>query len=268
MDRSESFGEVASLYERYRPGPPLQAVEWMLPAHAERIVDLGAGTGALTRMLVDMAPEVVAVEPDPRMRAVLTREVPRARAVAGRGDSMPLPDAFADAVLASSSWHWMDPLPTLLEVGRVLVPGGVLGAVWSGPDPEGPFLMQARALLADRARGGAGPAGEGAGGLAESEFATFIQGDGTRPSMGLAIPPGVPFDQPEHKVLTWDVPLNADDLIGLLGTFSWVILMPEPARHRLLSEARRLLSDLLGVEGDVTVDVSFRAEAWRSRRTS
>ena len=120
----------------------------MLPAHAERIVDLGAGTGALTRMLVDMAPEVVAVEPDPRMRAVLTREVPRARAVAGRGDSMPLPDAFADAVLASSSWHWMDPLPTLLEVGRVLVPGGVLGAVWSGPDPEGPFLMQARALLA------------------------------------------------------------------------------------------------------------------------
>ena len=87
------------------------------------------------------------MEPDDRMRAVLTASVPGVRAVAGRGESIPLPDASADAVLASSSWHWMDPVPTLLEVGRVLVPGGTLAAVWSGPDPEAGLISQARALL-------------------------------------------------------------------------------------------------------------------------
>ena len=111
------------------------------------MVDLGAGTGALTRLLVGRADEVVAVEPDDRMRAVLTESVPGARAVAGRGESIPLPDASADAVLASSSWHWMDTVPTLLEVGRVLVPGGTLAAIWSGPDPESGMIAEAQALL-------------------------------------------------------------------------------------------------------------------------
>src|ERR1700733_7612673 len=142
--RASSFGGAATLYERYRPGPPVEAVEWVLPERVGRVVDLGAGTGALTRLLIGRADEVVAVEPDDRMRAVLTASVPGVRAVAGRGESIPLPDASADAVLASSSWHWMDPVPTLLEVSRVLVPGGTLAAIWSGPDPETGLINQAR----------------------------------------------------------------------------------------------------------------------------
>jgi SAM-dependent methyltransferase len=98
------------------------ALEWILPGHVELAVDLGAGTGALTRLLIARANEVVAVEPDDRMRAVLVAEVPGATAVTGRGEDMPLPDGCADAVVASSSWHWMDPIPTLHEVGRVLKP--------------------------------------------------------------------------------------------------------------------------------------------------
>ncbi|HEY5012101.1 MAG TPA: class I SAM-dependent methyltransferase, partial [Acidimicrobiia bacterium] len=91
-------------------------MDWFLPTHVGRVVDLGAGTGALTRLLIDRADEVVAVEPDDRMRSVLTEGVPGVRAVMGRGESMPIPDSCADAVLASSSWHWMDPTPTLREV--------------------------------------------------------------------------------------------------------------------------------------------------------
>ena len=146
-ERAASFGGAASHYERYRPGPPVEAVDWVLPTPVRTVVDLGAGTGALTRLLVGRADEVVAVEPDDRMRAVLAESVPGVRAVAGRGESIPLPDASVDAVIASSSWHWMDPVPTLLEVGRVLVPGGTLAAVWSGPDPDAGLISQARALL-------------------------------------------------------------------------------------------------------------------------
>lgn len=268
--RSSSFGSVATHYERYRPGPPLVAVDWILSSESrKRIIDLGAGTGALTRLLVDRAQEVIAIEPDDRMRSVLMEEVPAARALRGRGESIPVPDGYADAVIASSSWHWMDPVPTLLEVGRVLVPGGILGALWAGPDPEGPFLVQAQAMLRGQSRSSSGdspddPKTEGQ----HSEFATIMMGEADRPTPVLEIPPGVPFDQPEHEVFRWDVALNADDLIGLLGTFSWIITLPEETRERLIAEARRLLRELLGLEGDKTVDVAYRSEAWRSRRHS
>jgi SAM-dependent methyltransferase len=259
--RAGSFGGVASHYERYRPGPPEAAVDWILPARVARVVDLGAGTGALTRLLVDRADEVVAVEPDDRMRSVLSTEVPGVRVVKGRGEEIPVPDSSADAVLASSSWHWMDPVPTLHEVGRVLVPGGTLGVLWSGLDPEGPFLAQAQALLAEYSQRTAPGADDGA------EFAGLIMGDANRPTSSLEIPPGVPFGPPQRRVFTWNVALDADELIGLLGTFSWIITMPEQTRMGVIAEARRLLGELLGVEDDVTVDVEFRAEVWRSQRS-
>jgi SAM-dependent methyltransferase len=267
-ERAGSFGAVASHYERYRPGPSVAVLDWILPMHVGRVVDLGAGTGALTRLLIDRADEVVAVEPDDRMRSVLMEEVPGVRAVPGRGESMPIPDGSADAVLASSSWHWMDPITTLNEVGRVLVPGGVLGVLWSGPDPEAPLVVQARALLAERSRGGAGAAAgeDGERDQHGGEMASLLMGDAYRPTLTLEIPHGVPFDPPEHEVFVWDVALNADELIGLLGTISWIILMPEETRERVLAGARRLLAESLGVDGDVTVDVQFRADAWRSRR--
>ncbi len=257
--RASSFGAEAAQYERFRPGPPAAAVDWMVPQHVHTIVDLGAGTGALTRQLIDRADEVIAVEPDDRMRAVLTKEVPGARAVDGRGDSMPIPDGTVDAVLASSSWHWMDLVPTLHEVGRVLVPGGTLGVVWSGPDPDGPFLEQAVALMRST------PADGGAGGTSPS-LADLVVPDTERPPSIVEIPAGVPFDQPEKEIFRWDLALNADELIGLLGTFSWMITMDEEPRTRLVNEARRLLNDVLGIKGDVTVDVTFRAEAYRVRR--
>jgi SAM-dependent methyltransferase len=230
-----------------------------------RIVDLGAGTGALTRLLVEQADEVVAIEPDERMRSVLVASVPGIRAVDGRGESIPLPDACADAVLASSSWHWMDPVPTLREVGRVLAPGGTLAALWSGPDPEGPFFTQAQALLDGRSREEEA-AKAGGGPTLDGRFTDRILSDALRPASILQIPDEVPFDQPEHHLFRWDVDLNADELIGLLGTLSWIITMPEESRRSLMAEARRLLSELLGIEGDVTVDISFRSDVWRSRR--
>ena len=91
-------------------------------------------------------------------------------------------------------------------------------------------------------------------------------GDQNASDQALEIPPGVPFDQPEQTVFTWDVALNADELIGLLGTFSWVILMEDEARERLFDTARRVLRDALGVSGDVTVDIGYRAEVFKARR--
>jgi SAM-dependent methyltransferase len=255
-ERASSFGSIADHYGRYRPAPSAEAVDWVLPAHVGRVVDLGAGTGGLTRRLVGRADEVVAVEPDDRMREVLAQTLPEVQASAGTGESIPLPDGCAEAVLASASWHWMDLVPTLREVARVLVPGGTLGVMWSGPDLSF-FVEQTQTLLGDlRLSLDDASATELTAALRNPHAADQV----------LVIPPGVPFDQPETRVFTWDVALNTDELVGLLGTWSWVILMPEDDRQRLFDTARRLLRDALGVEGDTTLDLGYRTEVWRARR--
>ena len=252
-----SFGGVAAHYERFRPGPPPAAVDWYLYRRLDRVIDLGSGTGALARLLVGRVGEVVAVEPDDRMREILAAEVPDVVALRGTGESMPLPDACADAVIASTSWHWMDPAATSEEVARVLVPGGVLGALWTAPDPDGPFLAEARALLSRQlAAAGTSPV---------DDLTLVLDRSDGRDEFVFALPGDAPFDPPERETFRWDIPLDADELIGLLGTFSRVITLPGDRRDRILTEARRLLA-VLGIEGDTTVDVAWRSDAWRTCR--
>jgi hypothetical protein len=141
--------------------------------------------------------------------------------------------------------------PTLREVRRVLRTGGFLGTMWSGPDPEGPFVAQARALITQNS------AGRGGG------MSTFF-GDAILPTSTLETPDGSGFGEPHHETFTWMMVLTADELVGLLGTFSWVINLAPDERESLFTEARRLLREFLGVEGDVTVDVDFRCDAWRA----
>src|SRR3981081_1687106 len=126
QDKASSFGTIAEDYDRWRPGPKPAGVDWLTPEGPARVVYLGAGTGALSRLLVGRVPDLVAVEPDVRMREVLARNVPEATVLEGRGEQLPLPDASVDAVLVSSAWHWMDADATVAEISRVLRPGGVL----------------------------------------------------------------------------------------------------------------------------------------------
>jgi ubiquinone/menaquinone biosynthesis C-methylase UbiE len=259
--RSGSFGRVASAYERFRPGPPAEAIAWMLPDSARTVVDLGAGTGAMTRDLLGKVGRVIAIEPDDRMRGILAANLPEVTALSGSGESMPLETSSVDAVLASSSWHWMNAAAALRETARVLVPGGTLGVVWAGPDPEGPFVVQAQAMLSEAsAHGGSGTRSAG-----DPDLGREVMDTENRVETVLRIPDRSPFTQPEHKILTWDVPLTADELIGLLGTFSWIITMPDERRAQVISLARQVLRDSLGVFGDVTVDVQYRSEVWRTQ---
>jgi ubiquinone/menaquinone biosynthesis C-methylase UbiE len=260
--RSASFGQVASAYERFRPGPPPEAIAWMIPDSARVVVDLGAGTGAMTKDLLGKVGRVIAIEPDDRMRDILASNLPEVTALRGRGESMPLETSSVDVVLASSSWHWMDADRALQEAARVLVPRGALGVVWAGPDPDGPFVSQAQAMLSELSSRQGESGGTSAG---EPDLGDEVMDTEGRVETVLRIPEDSLFSQPEHTTLNWDVALTADELIGLLGTFSWIITMPDDRRARVIALAREVLRDGLGISGDVTVDVQYRSEVWRTR---
>jgi SAM-dependent methyltransferase len=133
--RALSFGRFADEYERTRPGYPPEAAEWMAPGEPELVVELGAGTGKLTRAVARHGRRVVAVEPDDRMRAVLASlALPGVEAIAGSAEALPVGDHVADAVVSGSAFHWFDLDRTLSEAARVLVPGGTLAFAWNHRD--------------------------------------------------------------------------------------------------------------------------------------
>jgi ubiquinone/menaquinone biosynthesis C-methylase UbiE len=106
LERATSFGSRAEDYARWRPTYPAAAVDWVLPSHASRVAEVGAGTGALTGSLIGRGLQVDAVEPDARMLEVLMRLHPKATGHLAGAESLPLPDASVDAVLAADAWHW------------------------------------------------------------------------------------------------------------------------------------------------------------------
>src|SRR6185312_8487056 len=137
-----SFDSVAAVYEASRPGYPARAVDWLVPADATRIADIGAGTGKFTRLLQAPGREVVAVDPSPHMLQVVRDTLPGVDAREGAAEQIPLSDGSADLVTFAQAWHWVDVARASAEVARVLVQGGTLGLVWSLRDERVDWLRE------------------------------------------------------------------------------------------------------------------------------
>jgi len=243
--RALSFGSIADDYHRYRPGPPLEGARWVLGEDRQSVLDLGAGTGGLTRSLVQLAPRVTAVEPDTRMRGVRARHCPGAAVVGAVGERLPFVDRCADGVLASSSWHWMDPAITGAEVARVLRTGGVFGLLWSGPDRQVEWVSD---VLGRRRR----PDGQDGG-----EF---------RRRRTMALPEHLPFTEPETTVVRFSLTVDLDDLAGLSGTFSVVIVgggAERDARMEAVRDRARARPEI----GEGRVELPMVCRCWRAYRT-
>jgi len=140
---ADAFGNSAREYELGRPRWPEELIdrvagELELGSDAT-VLDLGAGTGKLTRDLVPRFGRVIAVEPDDAMRAVLEEGVPEAESLAGSAEAIPLPDASVDAVFTAEAFHWFASDESVGEIVRVLRPRGGLVILWNldfgDPDP-------------------------------------------------------------------------------------------------------------------------------------
>ena len=140
VPRRLTFGAHAGAYERARPAWPEDVARWLLPDGAALVVELGAGTGKLTRAVAALGARVVAVEPDARMLAVL-RGLDH-EGVEGSAEAIPFGDGAADAVVAGSSLHWFDLETALREIHRVLRPGGRFGFGWNHRDDRHPVMAR------------------------------------------------------------------------------------------------------------------------------
>ena len=132
---SRGFQRGADAYERGRPSYPREALDWLCAQLDLRpgrtVLDVGAGTGKLTRELVATGATVLAVEPVAAMRDVLEQVVPEAQAVDGTAEALPVKDGAVDAITVAQAFHWFDVPRTLAEFHRVLRPAGRFTLIWN-----------------------------------------------------------------------------------------------------------------------------------------
>jgi SAM-dependent methyltransferase len=150
-DRAARGFRAAEHYDAYRPSYPSAAVAFIRETARlgpqSTVVDLGAGTGLMTRLLAPVGC-LIAVEPVPEMRETLRARVPEAEIVEGTAERMPLPSASADAVVAAQAFHWFANPRAVREIARVLRPEGVLALVWNQGDPSDALMKSIDTALA------------------------------------------------------------------------------------------------------------------------
>jgi SAM-dependent methyltransferase len=237
-----SFGRAAAHYDSIRPTYPADAARWALgpavsPGHGT-VIELGAGTGLLTRVLVGLAGRVVPVEPDPDMRAQLEASVPGTTAVDGAAESIPSPDAGGDAVICGQAYHWFDRDRAHPEIARVLRPGGCFAAVWNTRDDEVPWLQDL------------------AGALGDPPTAQWREREGHR-SRSLDF--GPLFEAVERAVFRHEVSMNADQLVALAASRSSYLVADEAKRSTIEADVRAIAASLPPTFPMPYVTICYRA---------
>ncbi len=220
-------------YERGRPGWPPEVVDVPGLPPTATVLELGAGTGKLTRLLVSAFGRVLAVEPAEAMRRLLVPLCPEAEVLAGSAEEIPLPNAAVDAVFAAEAFHRFDGERSLAEMARVLRPGGVLVLLWNLPaGPTEPSIAEVERLLLqrgpDRAELGVDPLDLNTTRYASGEWRLVFAES--------------PFEALQETRLTSPQTLDRDGLVAFFASMGWIADLPDMDRLPLLDEVRSLLT--------------------------
>lgn len=222
-----SFDTAADVYAKARPSYPAEAVDWLLEANPRDVLDLGAGTGKLTKALAGRVSTLHALDPSPNMLAQLSADIPEAITTVGTAEQLPYPDASLDAIVSGQTWHWVDPRRAVPEVRRVLRPGGQLGLIWNVRDESVPWVAALTEIM-------------------HGSVAEIFVADGT----------GMPTELGPMERLTvrWERPFTRDSLLDLAKSRSYVITATPERQADILAR----INDLLDSHPDLADPDSWR----------
>jgi SAM-dependent methyltransferase len=246
---AQGFPGAAASYEAGRPTYPPKAVARLArelrlgPGRA--VLDLAAGTGKLTALLVGTGADVVAVEPVAEMRAVLEAALPDVRALPGTAEAIPLASGSVDAVTAGQAFHWFRGDEALREIHRVLKPRGRVGLLWNVRDTSVPWVARLSELMEPH-RGGAPTHRSGAWREAFARTALFGK-------LG-------------HAEVRHVHRLPPEGVVARVASVSFVAALPEPEREAVLAQVRDLLAAAPETRGREEVELPYRTDVYWANR--
>ena len=232
-DGVSAFESIADAYAASRPGYPprlFEAIEELTsrPLRGAQVIDVGAGTGIATGLLLKRGARVVAAEPGAAMATQLRQALPEVPLLRAVGEALPLKAASADMITYAQSWHWTDPARSVPEAVRVLRPGGALVLFWNIVDPSVEWAVEQERRLLD--------------------CAPIPPFPGVHPGY---LPPGVtipevlrgcrPGMRPVARRLRWSRPTPLDVHLTYLASQSNIAALPPDVLSRLIADERNVL---------------------------
>jgi SAM-dependent methyltransferase len=213
----------ADAYERGRPSYPREALHWLRAqldlGPGRTVLDVGAGTGKLTRELVATGAIVLAVEPVAAMREVLGQVVPEAQAMDGTAEALPVKDGAVDAITVAQAFHWFDVPKTLAEFHRVLRPAGRFALIWNRRRLEDPLHLGINAITAPY----------------HHETPSHLRGEWRQPLAASRL-----FASVGELEVPYDHLVDVDGVVDRVASISYIAALPERERGEVVARVREL----------------------------
>jgi SAM-dependent methyltransferase len=245
----QGFSTAALSYERGRPGYPDELLPWLRQTlrlgPQSTAVDLGAGTGKFTPLLLRTGARVIAIEPVEAMRSQLQANLAGLTALDGTAQCMPLEEACADAVVCAQAFHWFANREALREIHRVLRPGGILGLVWNVRDESVDWVAAISAIMAPY----------------EGDAPRFHSGQWRR-----LFPNGL-FSQPQEFPLSHRHSGSAQQVImDRFLSVSFIAALPAAQRADVAARLSALIATHPQLKGRAVIEVPYQTRAFSCER--
>jgi SAM-dependent methyltransferase len=239
------FSDAAD-YEAARPSYPPDAVAWFVEhlriGPGARVVDLAAGTGKLTRLLVPAGADLIAAEPVAGMRDLFRASVPGVPILACTAEQLAFGESSLDAMTVAQAFHWFDHDQAIAELARVLRPGGRVGLVWNARDRSVDWVNEVWAIM-DRVE----------------KRAPWRDHDNWRDRAFGAMAGFGPLHEAvfrHHQVVT------PEAMVQRVASVSHVAVLPDPERAVVLDEVRSLLASHPDCAGRPELEVPYRVDCF------
>jgi len=241
------YAQGAETYARGRPDFPPQALDWLTNdlqvGRGKVVVELGAGTGKFTRLLIQSGAEVVAVEPVAAMLDRLGADLPAVRTLRATAQNLPLADACADAVVCAQSFHWFATPEALAQMRRVLKPGGALGLIWNVRDQRVGWVRELTRIMAPY----------------EGDAPRYDDGEWRK------VFPAPGFGPLEERSLTHAHVGSAERVIvDRMASVSFIAALDSATREHVIGEVRALIGATPQLAGKAEVSAPYTTRMYRA----